>query len=120
MLNIDKILNEAPALIAKSSEDALRAKTDYNTRTEDYKNNEARFRLKAKAENPELKDYELKAMVEADNSLSSQRMELICAESGYKRAEIDVLKWQEALNSAKVLARIKIAEMSNLDVTVKK
>ncbi len=63
----------------------------------------------------ELFRVAVKNMVTADRKLHKLRLLLLTLESKYRRKEVDIKAFDDELNSAKMMARIKIQELNSID-----
>lgn len=114
-LNIDEILNSNPSKIARTSEEAENLRLKWLQRKEVYDKAEAKFVLSLKAEMLNLKSTEIKYYIANSEILYTERMEILKAESSYRKKELESKHLEEELRSAKMVARLQIAEITNLE-----
>jgi len=119
-MEIDKILNEHPALISKCGGEMEDLREEWLRMTEIYDHDEGRFELTIKATNSALKVNEIKSMVKDNDNLHLGRLNLIVKESEYRHKEKHLKGLQEELNSAKVIAKEKIKEWMDVDPTIRR
>ena len=117
-MNIDRVLNEAPAKIAELAERAEESRFIWKSAEIQLAQLEAKLHLLTKAEFPEKTQSDLKATVEASDDLYAKRMEVLALESTYKKELIEVDKWRDAYVSARKQATLRIEEMRCLNDTV--
>lgn len=115
MSHIDQVLQENPSKIARAAEEAEKLRLEWLTAEEEYKNYEAMFLLKEKAESERMTATELKLRGLANHDLYQKRLDNIVRESNYRSKEIEVKTLENEFNGCKMQARIKIAELSNID-----
>ena len=120
-MDINNVLDTYPSLIARNSEEAEQLRLEWQQAKEVYEHKEAGFVLKMKAENSELKATEIKYFIASNDELYKERLNLVLLESTYRKKEVGMGSLEESLNAAKMLAKLKIAEMSaNLNWTAGK
>ena len=119
-LTIDEALKTAHTHKARHAELAEDARKVWATAKEELRKLEAKTLLMIKAQDPEIKVGELKALVDNDKDVYNKRLELVCLESDYKKEEIQVEKWDDLYMSAKRLAQLRIEEMRGLGDGVRK
>lgn len=114
-MEIENILTTNSSLIARASEEAESLRLKWLHAKEKYQHEEALFVLQLKATKPDLKSTEIKYYVNNSPDLFDSRMNLIILESDYRKKEVEIKVLEEELRAAKMLARIKISEISNLE-----
>ncbi len=120
-MDINKTLEKAPAMIAKLENDAEESRFIWKNAEIAYKQLEAKTHLGCKAKDPDLTVQDLRAKVDEDQKLYEKRMECHTYESAYKKALINVKKWENAFTSARKIASLRMEEMRSLnDVVVRK
>ena len=112
-MSILKTLDEIPSLIARKAEEAEQLRLEWQQAKEHYDHDEAKFVLMLKTKGA-LKATEIKYYIGNDDTLYRKRLELVVLESKYRKKETEVKGLEEVLNSAKMKARLQIAEMSSL------
>ena len=117
-MNIDRVLNEAPAKIAELAESAEESRFIWKSAEIQLAQLEAKLHLLTKAEFPEKTQSDLKATVEASDDLYAKRMEVLALESTYKKELIEVDKWVNAFTAARKKASLQIQELQSLHATV--
>jgi len=118
-MDIDDVLNKAPAMIGKLAEDAEESRFVWKNEEIQLKQMEAKRYLEHKATTPDLTQGDLKAKVERDDDIYEKRMMVLTMESAYKKALIDMEKWTNAFVSARKIASIKIDEWNAQNDSVK-
>jgi len=117
-MDIESILSTNPSLIASHAGKAEEIRLEWQQAKEIYTHDEALFILKLKATMTNLKSTEMKYYINNDINLYNKRMNLIVKESSYRKEEVEVKSLEEELRAAKMLARMKISEMDNLEGSV--
>ena len=112
--NINETLATLPALIAKTSESAEESRFCWQEARIRLKQDEAKAYLSLKAQEPDAKVGELDAMLNASQELYEQRLAVVSHESEYRKLDAQITAYTEALQSAKVLARLKLGEMASM------
>ena len=105
---------ETPSLKARKSQEAEEARLRWQEAKEMYARAEAKLYLTLKAEDGDLKQGDIKALINDNSTLHEGRMELIMFEANYRKLEQEVLALDDHITSAKMLGRLKMAEMTNL------
>ena len=118
-MEIENILSTNPSLISRKAEEAEGLRLTWLSKKEQYNLNEAKFILTLKATKSDLKSTEMKYYINNDVNLYNNRMDLVIFESNYRKKEVEVKALEEELRAAKMLARIKISEMGNLEGGIK-
>lgn len=113
-MEIETILQQNPAKIARASEKAESLRLDWQREKEQYQRDEAKFILSLKATKEDLKSTEMKYYINNDENLFNRRMILILSESNYRKKEVQVKVLEEELRAVKMLARLKISEIGSL------
>ncbi|GAH09459.1 unnamed protein product, partial [marine sediment metagenome] len=103
-----------PSLIASASEEAEDLRLTWLEAKERLSRLEAKTYLVVVGT---IKEREAK--VDNDDNVFERRMTLLTSESTFRKKETEVRHLLEELNAAKCLARIMIAEMTNLGDSVK-
>ena len=107
-MEINKILQQNPSLLARASEEAE------NLRLAWLKEKELLTRLIASAslqlKPQDLKATEIKHMVEDNDAIYKKKLEVLILESDYRKKETEIAHLKEELNAVKMLARIKMTE----------
>ena len=116
-MDIDQVLQKNPSLIARKASEAEELRLTWQKTKELYAFQEAKFVLTLKAEQ-ELKATEIKYYVNNDIDLYNLRLKIVLAESNYRRKEVEIKGLEEELNASKMLARIRISEISNLSQSI--
>jgi len=114
-VDINKILNENPSLIARVSEEAEDKRVEWQRAKEIYANKEALYVMGLKANLDTLKATEVKYYINSNDELYTLRLELVVLESGYRKREVTFNGLKEQLNAAKVLARIQMTDKQTID-----
>lgn len=114
-MDIDSILQNNPSLIAKRASEAEDLRVKWLLAKEQYDNLEAKHVLILKTTQENLKSTEIKYYVGENETLFSARLNLVQLESAFRKTDVDVKCLEEELRAAKTLARIRIAEISNLE-----
>ena len=117
-MNINLTLEKAPNEIATRALKVEESRFLWKEAEIRLKQVEAKAHLELKALKPDATVADLKAEVEAMDSIYEQRMAVISHESEYKKETIELDKWVNAFNSARKLANVKIEEMRSLHQTV--
>ena len=112
-MDIHQILNNTPSLISRKAEEAEGLRLKWKEAINEYEHREAGYVLTLKAQQ-DIKSTEIKFYVNDNGELFNSRMNLIRLEADYRKKEAEIKGLEEELNSAKMSARIQIAEMSNL------
>lgn len=112
MIDINRILDENPALIARCAEEAEEQRYIWQVDKETYEHKEAAYVLKLKAEKENLKTTEIKYYIANDEDLYNDRLTLLLQESNYRKKEVEIKALEESLNASKMMARMKVAELS--------
>ena len=118
-MNIDAVLDQAPAKIAELAEGAEESRFIWKTCEIQLKQLEAKKHLELKAMKPDLTQSDLKANVEAEDETYKKRMECLTLESAYKKCIIELDKWRDGFVSARKKASLQIEEMKSLHDTVR-
>ena len=113
-LEITDKLEKLPSLIASKCHEVEKAHSTWKLKELALKSNEAKLLLEEKAKNPSVKVHELKAMVESNNDLFVSRMSVLGNETEFKKKEIELQQLDNEFTGLKVIARIRIAEMSSM------
>ena len=114
-MDINQVMIENPAKIARKAEEAEEIRYHWQTAKEEYSNDEAKFVLTLKATKKDLKSTEIKYFINNDLVLFQRRLDLVRDESNYRKKEVEVTALEEELRAAKMLARIRISEITNLE-----
>ena len=114
-LNISEILETAPALKSRASEEAEQARLKWLEGKEAIKRLEASFALSVKAAQNKITATELKYCVDNNNEIHKERLQVIILESQYRSKEIEANKYDDEFTSAKMLARLRISEMQSIE-----
>jgi uncharacterized protein (DUF3084 family) len=109
-MEINEILTNNPSRIASKAQEAEEARLKFQNYKEELTKYEASKYLTHKAENSKSTISDLKNMIDADDDVYNSRLHSIGLESIYRKLETEVKGLQEELNSAKMIARLKIAE----------
>ena len=118
-MEIENILQTNPSKIARASSQAEDLRHKWQQSKENYNKAEAKFILTLKATKTDLKATEMKYYINNSDNLFENRMFLIGFESDYRKKECEVKALEEELRAVKMLARIKIQEMGNLEGSVR-
>jgi hypothetical protein len=118
-MEIDKILKQAAGKIASIGQDAEESRFLWQEAKEQLKQMESKLYLETKAKNNGMTVNEVEAVINSDDGIYDQKMAVISHESEFRKLEVKLKSWEEALNSAKMIGRLKIAEMSSLNNIVK-
>ena len=106
-------------MLSRKAEEAENIRLEWQKGKEIYNNEEAKFVLMLKATKLDLKTTEIKYHINEDEPLYNARLEIIKLESSYRKAECNIKALEEELRAAKMLARIQISEISNLEGGIK-
>lgn len=117
-MDINKVLDESAGQISRIGTEAEESRFLWQESKERLKQMEAKSYLTIKAENDGMAVKEVEAHISSDDSIYQQKMSVITHESEYRKLEVTLEGWKEALNSAKMIGRLKIAEMGSLHGTV--
>lgn len=119
-MDINQALNEIPAQIARVGQEAEDLRLEWQMGKETYDSVEAKMALLIKAGDPKKTATEIKYMVLDNTELYTKRLELLVKEGEYRKKLKEMEALEHELNSAKVLSRIKVAEMTSLEFGLKK
>lgn len=111
-------LEKLPSELAFASSKQISATEERRKAEENLRTLRASTLLKEKAMNSTLKQYELLAQV--DVATEEARLALILKESDEKFWEVKCQEHKETLNAVKVIARLVMNELMNLDPTIKR
>ncbi len=114
-MEINKVLIETPSLKAIAGSEAEELRLAWQVALETYDNEEALFMLKEKAKNSDLKATELKVLVSSNDELFEKRLNNVKLESEYRKKELEINRLDDEFTSAKMLARLQIAEMGSFN-----
>jgi len=114
-MNIDQVLNENPSKMARIGQEAEDLRLTWQTNKETYEREESSMSLQFKAKNERKTATEIKCMVLNHTDLYEKRLALIVLEAGYRRKLKDLDALEQELNSAKILSRIKMSELNNIE-----
>jgi len=119
-MDINEILKTTPASKYEACEQAEIIRKTWQEAKEELKRKEALHALTCKAQNLKLTIADLKYLIDKDDELYKLRLDIIVKESNYRKKETEINKYDDAFTGAKMLAKLKIAEMRNLGDTVSK
>ena len=117
-MNINKILEEAPAQISKLAQSAEDSRFIWKCAEIQKEQLEAKKHLLYKAEKDGLTAPDLKAKVVDDEAVYQKRMECLTLESAYKKRLIEMESWINAFTSARKKASLQIEELKSLNNTI--
>jgi len=110
-MDIHKTIDQSPGQMSRISQRAEDERCTYSRMKEDLKRTEAKVYLSLKAENGSMTVEELKAEVTMNSEVYAARLSLIEQESKHRKLEAEFGTWEEALNAAKMLAKMRMAEI---------
>ena len=110
-MDVTKTLDQAPGTMSRLSMEAEEQRLIYSRMKEEVKRTEARVYLSLKAENTNMTVKELEAKVTDNNEVYTSRLDLVEQESAYRKIECEFKAWEEALNAAKMLGKMRMSEM---------
>jgi len=119
-MDIHTVLNETSAKMSHVGQEAENLRLKWQTEKEAYERDEARQSLDFKARNIHKTATEIKHMVLNDIELYEKRLALIVLEAAYRRKLKEYEALEHELNSAKILSRIKMSELQNIEFGLKK
>lgn len=118
-MDINQVLNENPAKMARVGQEAEDARLKWQTEKEIYDREEAKMSLQFKAKNERKTATDIKCMVMNNDRLFNERKKLLVLEATYRFKLKDMEALEQELNSAKILSRIKMSELSNIEFGLK-
>ena len=110
-MDVQKTIEQAPGKMARLAQQAEDERIIYQRTKEEVKRSETRIYLSIKAEDTGKTVKELDAEVTQNAEVYSGRLDLIDQEGKYRKIEAEFNSWGEALNAAKMLAKMKMAEI---------
>jgi len=116
----EEVLNEAPGMIARLSEEYETLRSVWLVGKEDLLQLEAKTLLILKAQHPDDKVGETKAKVDSNPDVYDERLRLIKLESDYRKKDVQVEAWKNAFAASRKIASIEIAQMENLTFNKRK
>ena len=114
-MDINQVLNDNPAKMARTGQEAEDARLKWQTEKEIYDREEAKMSLQFKAKNERKTATEIKCMVLNHTELYQKRLSIILLEADYRKKLKDIEALEHELNSAKILSRIKMSELNNIE-----
>ena len=117
-MEIQQALNELPDVKSRVSQEAEDARLEWQKAENDYDREEALFVAVLKTREPDLKTTEIKYYINKDDSLYQKRLDLRLLEASYRKKMVEVKDLEDKINSAKILARIRMSEMRTIDPSV--
>lgn len=114
-MDINRILEENPSRKARASQEAEDYRLEWQESKTDYDLWEAKQALIFKAEDESLTATAIKQKVLSDEVLYAKRLGLLMLESKYRRKEVEVKSLDDEITSAKMVAKLKMQEMQNLN-----
>lgn len=109
-MDINKILDTAPAFKAREAEVAEGLRMLWQKEKEVLRHIVARKYLTFKAENPKTSVNELNCMVDIDTDVHANRMECVKLESDFRKKEVEIMRIDDKFTGAKVMARLRMKE----------
>lgn len=111
LVRINQLLEQLPALKARSAEQAEDAKLEYERLNARFDLEHARFSMTFRVRYPDDTVAERKARVESEHSIIDLKNERIIAEAKWRRLLVQMNSFDDQFTAVKMLARIKIAEI---------
>lgn len=112
IVEINEQLENLPSLIARTAEEAEEARVEYEQVKNVFEAENAKELLQQKASNPKLTQAEIKALVEL--TVNHLRLDVLLAESKWKKLLIKVEEYDNMFTGIKMLARLRQQELSTL------
>ncbi len=111
-MNISQVLELAPKSKAKEAYEAETLRQDWINSKDNLKRAEGLFYIQTKTINPKMTQKDLQAMVDSDEDLLSKRYEVNTNEAKFRSKMVRVEEINDTYNSAKMLSRLKIGELT--------